>query len=329
KMAVARLVGAHSPGEIALVESASIAWYKAFEALEFKPGEVILTSMAEYGTNFLGYLRAKKRYGIEIQVVPDNEFGEIDLAKLEEMIHEKVKLISLTHIPTNGGLVNPAAEVGQIARAHGITYLLDACQTAGQMPIDVEEIGCDFLAATGRKFMRAPRGTGFLYARTSAMQDLDPPFTDLMGAEWESEFTYKVREDAQRFENFENNRAARVGLGIATDYALQIGPERIWDRVQGLASLMRKQLSAIPGVTVTDKGRIQCGIVTFVVESQIAEEIRAYLSSLGINVSVSADWSTRLDMADRNLTAVVRASVHYYNTKEEINRLCEAVENIS
>ena len=319
--AIASLIGAESANNIALVESATIAWYKAFHSLGLKKEDKILTSHVEYGSNFIGMLQAKALLGVEIIVVPSDSWGQVDVQALESLIDEKVALIAITHIPTNGGLVNPAEEIGEVARKHNIPYLLDACQAVGQYPLDVQKIGCDFLAATGRKFLRAPRGTGFLYVSPRMMDKVEPPFPDNWSASWETAESYAWREGATRFENFENSRAACLGLGKSVDYILEIGIDNIWQRVQLLADQLREKLSAVPEIAVKDLGKVKCGIVTFVVEGAKIEAVQAYLAKNQINVSLSTPASTRLDMEERELDGVVRASVHYYNTEKEIDRL--------
>ena len=324
---IARLLNA-KPEEIALVENATVAWQMAFHAMikAFKPGDKILTVEAEYATNFISYLQAKRDHGLEIVVVPSDETGSVDLAALESMIDNQVKLISMTHIPTNGGLVNPAAAVGAVAKKAGVLYLLDACQSVGQVPVDVAEIGCDALSVTGRKYLRGPRGTGFLYMREDLANRLEPPFLDLHAAKWTGAESYEVRPGAKRFENWEFYVAGVVGLGVAVDYALNFGMDAIHARLSGLADKLRDQLDAIAGVRVTDIGREKAGIVTFVKNGIDPLSIKESLSPQKINVSVSGSSSTLLDMDKRGLAQVVRSSVHYYNDETEIARFCAAVE---
>ena len=322
--AAAELLGCESD-EIAFIENATRAWDMAFYALPFAPGDRILTARAEYASNVIAFLQIAERTGAVVEVVPSDETGQISVDALEGMIDDRVKLIAITHVPTNGGLVNPAAAVGKVARAAGITYLLDACQSVGQMPVDVGEIGCDLLSTTGRKYLRGPRGTGFLYIRRELGQRLEPPFLDLHAATWVAPDRYEIRRDARRFENWETNYAGKVGLGVAIDYALGWGLGAIWDRVQTLSSALRSGLEAIPGVTVRDIGSEQCGIVTFTADGMGAREIQEALAARSMNVTISTVTSTRFDMEARGLDEVVRASVHYYNDEAEIKRFCEGV----
>jgi selenocysteine lyase/cysteine desulfurase len=236
-----------------------------------------------------------------------------------------VKLIAITHVPTNGGLVNPAEQVGKAAKEAVIIYLLDACQSAGQMPLDVNKIGCDLLSATGRKFLRGPRATGFLYVRNNVLQSLQPPFLDLHAATWTAENEYEIRSDARRFENWEQNFAGKIGLGAAIDYAMGWGLEAIRDRVFNLAERLRSQLRQIPGVKIHDIGKVKAGIVTFDPAGKDPDQIKQQLSSRNINVTVTSRSATLLDMQDRALEKLVRASVHYFNTDEEIDRFCKAL----
>lgn len=317
---VARLLNA-ATDEIALVENATVAWQMAFYALPFRRGDRILTAEAEYAANYVAFLQVARRTGAIIDVVPSDAGGQLDVNALERMIDGRVRLIAITWVPTNGGLVNPAAAVGKIARARGIPYLLDACQAVGQMAVDVEAIGCDMLSATGRKFLRGPRGTGFLYVRRALLQRLEPLMIDHFAAPWVARDSYQLRADARRFETWENNYAARLGLGAAIDYALDIGMGPIEQRCRLLADRLRSGLASICGVKIRDLGSRPGAIVSFTMEGYEADAIVSSAAAAGITIGASDPSSTRIDAEIRSLPPLVRASPHYYNTEAEIDRL--------
>lgn len=321
---VARLIGAEAD-EIAFIENATRAWDLAFYSLEFKPGDRILTCVSEYSSNYISYLQVAKKTGAEIVVVPDDESGQIDLAALERAIDRRTRLVSISHIPTQGGLVQPAEAVGKIANDAGVLYLLDACQSVGQLPVDVRRMGCDFLSMTGRKYLRGPRGTGFLYAKRATTSDIEPVFLDNHAAKWTDDQAYTTRDDARRFENWERYFAGVIGLKVATDEANELGVEAIWARLRVQADGLRARLSSVKGVTLTDLGKLKGAIVTFAVAGADHVVLRDKLRAQAINVSVSTQFSSRLDLRRRGLTNVLRASVHVYNTEAELDRFVEAL----
>jgi cysteine desulfurase / selenocysteine lyase len=323
---LAKLLGA-SRREIALADNATRAWDVLFYAMRLEKGDRILTTTSEYVSNWAAYLHARDSKGVDVVVVPDDGHGSIDLERLERMVDEApTALITLNHMPTNGGVVNPAAGVGSIAAERGIPFLLDACQTVGQIPIDVNEFRCDMLTATSRKYLRGPRGVGFLYVRDEFIEQLNPVFVELENAPVVLPDRFDLATSARRFETWEKAYANVVGLGAAVDYATDIGVDDIWDRVQSLAAHVRRLLSEIDGVTVHDRGEVQGGIVTFDIDGRQPLEVQELLAERSINVSTCTPFSAPVDMHRRGIDGLVRASVHAYNTDEEIDELVAAVE---
>jgi selenocysteine lyase/cysteine desulfurase len=325
---IARLINAGTE-EVAIVENASTAWHLAFNGIPFEKGDEVITSEMEYVTNLIGFLNAQKTKDIRIITIPQDGAGNFNAAAVEEAISPRTKLIAITHLPSTAGNILPVADIGKIARRHEILYLIDACQSAGQMPLDVKDMNCDMLSVTGRKYLRAPRGTGFLYVRKEIQDRLQLLFMDGHSISWVGERDFKVRDDARRFELYEKNRALVLGLGTAVGYALDLGLERIWQRVRLLATLLRHRLAGIEKVTVNDRGDHLSGIVTFSVGGMEAADVKAALAKKNINVSVGKAVSTLVYMNRHHLTGIVRASVHYYNTEEEIESFCTTLIAIS
>jgi cysteine desulfurase / selenocysteine lyase len=320
----ARLINC-APAEIAIIENATRAWDMAFYAIPFKPGDRILTAKAEYISNYIAYLQVARRTGAKIEVIPNDESGQTSVEALRSMLDKRVKLISISHVPTHGGLVNPAAAIGKVAREAGVLYLLDACQSVGQMPIDVAKIGCDILSTTGRKFLRGPRATGFLYVRRDLIEQLEPPFLDMRAARWVARDEYEIYPDARRFENWETYYAGKVALGVAIDYALDWDVAVTWARIKQLTSRLREGLEQLDSVSLHDLGKERCAIVTFKVQGMNSAEVKRKLVAQGINVSSLLKEYSWLDLGERGIEDLARASVHYYNTEEEVERFCEAV----
>ena len=327
---VARLLGAHRD-EIALVDNATRAFDMAFHALPLRDGDVVLTTRSEYPSNVIAILRAARDRRIEVRYIPNDASGQLSLDGLEEMLREpRVRVVTVSHVPTQSGLLQPAAEAGRLARARDVWYLLDATQTAGQLPLDVQALGCDALAATGRKFLRGPRATGFLYVRRERLAAMDPIPVDLHAATWTGPETYELRPDARRFETWEQHIAGLLGLGAAVDYALTWGLDATWGRIDALAGRLRTLLAEIPGITLRDPGARRCGIVTFTVDGMTAAEVKAALAARPrrINVSISTVNSARLDFPARGLDTVVRSSVHYYLTEDDLDEFAWALREL-
>jgi cysteine desulfurase/selenocysteine lyase len=311
---------------IALTCSATDSWLRAFLSVPLAAGDRILICQAEYASNAIAIMQRARRVGAVIEVIPDDHTGVLDVAALAAMLDERTRLVAITHAPSQNGLVNPVEAVGQAMRASGTEawYLLDSCQAVGQLPIDAIAIGCDFLTATGRKFLRGPRGTGFLYASDRALT-LEPALLDLHSATWVQEWDYALAAGAARYESWERPAAAMLGLGAAADYALAIGIDRIAMRIGVLATGLRDRLADLPGVTVRDRGQVRTGIVTFTVDKLPAAAVVIAIRNAGINVSLSTpDYSLR-DFRAQRVEGLVRASPHVYNDENDLDRMIAVV----
>ena len=321
---LAELIGA-LPSQIALFDNSTHAWNAACYSVPLQAGDRILTGRNEYGSAVLAYLQLAQRTGAEVVVVANDDSGQLDVAALAGLIDERTKLIGLTWVPTAGGLVNPAADVGRLARAADVLYLLDATQAVGQFPIDVSAVGCDMLTGTGRKFLRGPRGTGFLYVGHRALDRLDPFVAEIRSATWDGGRSFTWVNGARRFETWENSYLNVVGLGAAVRQALDIGLDRIGRRSAALGARLRTGLAEIDGVTVHDLGREQCAIVTARLAGVDTGAVADALSRRGINVSTTVAEHNQFDSEVRDVHPLVRLSPHYYNTEAEIDEAVGAV----
>jgi selenocysteine lyase/cysteine desulfurase len=326
--ASARLLNC-SADEIAFSDSATRAWATAFYAFDLQPGDQVLVGSAEYGSNLVALLHQTNKLGIELVPVPDDVSGQIDVSALQRLINKQVKLICLTHIPSGNGLINPAEKVGSIARAANIPFLLDACQAIGQLPLDVEQLGCDILCATGRKFLRGPRGTGLLYVRKALIEQLEPNQLNHHSAELLSTSRYKIRPDAKRFECWERSYAGQVALAVAIDYALGWGLETISERIKQLATDLRQKLTDLDAINLTDRGLERCGIVTFYSTHLPAEQLQQQLLLSNINTSIVPFSANPISTEKTGTPTLLRASLHYYNTGEEIQFFVDTLKRIN
>ena len=324
----ARLINSQ-PDEIAVIENATRAWDMAVYGYKFSPGDRVLLCRAEYVSNVIALLQLKERHQIEIIVIDDDEYGQIDLVHLEQELAKGAEMVTLTHTPTSGGLINPAESVGTLCNAYDTFFVLDACQSIGQTPINVKEIGCQVLSATSRKYLRGPRGVGFLYVEESALDQIEPPFLDLRAATWTSDMGYEIVDGAKRFENWETNFAGKLGLGAAIDYALDLTVEKTSIRLKALAEILRSKLASLNQLSIHDQGKDKGGIVTFSIEGLKSEVVSQKLRAQKINTSTTAPGAARFDLDHRGIPTVVRASTHYYNSEEEIDCFVSAVAALS
>jgi selenocysteine lyase/cysteine desulfurase len=315
-----------APDEVAFTDSATRSWLAAFDAVPLAAGDRILCTEAEYAGNAIPLLRRAEEVGATVSPIPSDATGAVDPAALLELLDERVRLVSLVHVPTNGGLVNPVAPVVDAAHSVGALVMLDACQSAGQMPL--AGLDADIITGTGRKWLRGPRGTGFLVVRRRVFDRLRPRQVDLYSGDWVAPDRYELRSDARVFELWESSVADRLGLVAAFRYALDLGVDAIAAAVRDRAEHLRHGLAEVPGVTVHDLGTQRCGLVTFSVEGVPAAEVRDRLGERDITVTVSGASSTRFDMTRRGLTEIVRASPHYFVSPAQLDEAIAAVAKL-
>ena len=323
----ATLVGC-SFEEIAITHNASDSQAKILFAFPFKRGDVVLTTEIEYSNNYMNLLQLKKQKGIKIRIVKNEKDCSFNMEKFENAIDEKVKLIAATHIPTSSGQIAPVEEIGSLAKKYKIPYLLDACQSIGHCPVDVKKIGCDFATATSRKYLRGPRGVGFLYVRKSFFEKLHPQVIEAWFANWKSATSFEVEKSAKMFEGFEKSYANMVGFSTAIDYQNQLGIHNTWERIQMLSFQLREKLNHLKNVKVVDPKVNLSGIVTFVKKGVDCDSIAQSLAAQKINISITRPFSSLIDLKKRKLPEACRASVHYYNSEAEIDKLVTAIDKI-
>jgi selenocysteine lyase/cysteine desulfurase len=327
--AVAALV-ATAPRNVAIVENATVAFFQALSAFDFEPGDVIVTTRNDYISNQLAYLSLAQRRGVVIRRAEDQPTGGVDPESVRTCLRDRrVRLLAVTWVPTNSGLVQPVETLGGIAEEAGVPYLIDACQAAGELPIDVARLRCDFLSATARKFLRGPRGIGFLYVADRALsRGLFPLYVDMRGANWCSADAFELTADARRFENWEFSYALVLGLGAAARYALEVGVERGGERARSLAASLRSKLTNKLGWRVLDRGEQLAAIVTVEVPGIPAPELVLRLRERDINTSASLRDYAVIDMDEKRAATALRVSPHYYNTETELAALVSALESL-
>ena len=320
--------GAHN---IAFAPSATDAFARALSSVPFGRGDVILTTRDDYISNQIAFFSLRKRFGIDVVHAPNVPEGGVDVDAMAQLMRQRrPRLVAATHIPTNSGLVQPVAEIGRHCRELDLLYLVDACQSVGQYRVDVDQLGCDFLSATCRKFLRGPRGSGFLYVSDRALAaGHEPLFIDMRGAHWVGFESYAPVDTASRFEDWEFSYATVLGAAAAIRYALAIGIDAIAERTPALGGGLRDRLAEIDGVRILDRGRERCAIVTFTLSGWTAKAVQHELGVRAINSSVSLREYALFDFTDKAVDSCVRLSPHYYNTEQEVDRVVAVVGELA
>lgn len=324
---LSRLLGGKA-SEFAMTSSASDSWGRAFYSVPMKAGDNVVTAFNEYCSNYVAFLHRAKRDGIEIRVARPDENYALDTKHLGELIDDKTKLIAISHVPSSSGQINPVAEVGRIAKAAGVLYLLDACQAIGQLPVNVDDIGCDMLAGTSRKFLRGPRGVGFMYVSSQALNKLDPVMMSNQSAMWTASNQMDVRADTRVFESWERSVVVQLGFGAALDYYHSLNSAASMERTIELGDYLRQKLEGVEGIAIADPAGPLAAIVTFEMVGHDPVEVKAKLARQKIAVNVASVVHTRLDLEARGIESLLRASPQYYTLHEEIDRFVEAISLI-
>jgi selenocysteine lyase/cysteine desulfurase len=326
---VAGLLGAQ-PRNVAVVENSTVAFFQALAAFDFHPGDVIVTTRNDYISNQLAYLSLARRCGIEVRRASDLPTGGADPQSVRELLRDpRVRLLAVTWVPTNSGLIQPVEVLGEVAESAGVPYLIDGCQAVGEIPVDVARLRCDFFSATARKFLRGPRGIGFLYVSDRARKRGDfPLYIDMRGADWVDADSFEPAPDARRFENWEFPYSLVLGLGEAARYANSVGVERGGRRARELAAALRSKLQGLPGFRVLDRGKDLAAIVTVEVAGWDASEVVNLLRQRSINTSASLRAYAVIDMDEKRAASALRLSPHYYNTEGELDTVIEALQSL-
>lgn len=311
-----------APRNVAFTASATDAYNRALSSIPFKPGDVILTTNNDYVSNQIAFLQLQDRFEVKLVRAEDLPEGGVDPASVEALIKKhRPRLVAVTHIPTNSGLIQPVEEIGKLCRQYDCLYLVDACQSAGQLPLNTQEIQCDYLTATFRKFMRGPRGAGFLFVSDRVLdQPMAPLFLDLHSATWPEADEYELDASAKRFENWERSYALVQGATAAVNYALQIGLENIARQVQHNAAYLRGRLAESDQLRVLDHGQNLGGIITVHIPGKKPGPVKAALREAGINTSLVFRGSALIEFDRQGVEWALRLSPHYYNTAEEMDR---------
>ncbi len=318
------------PQNIAYTTSATSAYSQALSAIDFAPGDVILTSTNDYASNFIAFINLQKRYRIKIELLENSPSGEVDVLSLARKLEQlKPKILAITHIPTNSGLIQPLQKISDIAAQHEAIFLVDGCQSVGQLPIDLKAIRCDFFSATFRKFLRGPRGAGFLYVSDRILnRGFAPLFPDMFGADWIGLEEISLRTDARRFEEWEKSYALLLGAKAAVEYVLQLDMPKLSQRTLDLAGDLRNSLQSIDGLQLLDRGTNLGALVTFHVPDTSGESLKEALNQEGINCSLAVRTSAYIDFLEKNVEWALRLSPHYYNTKEEVAEVTAKVAKL-
>ncbi|MFI8106512.1 aminotransferase class V-fold PLP-dependent enzyme [Streptomyces sp. NPDC086023] len=313
--------------DVALFDNATRAWSSAVGALRLTGTGRVWITPYEYAGNLILWTELRRRTGLRVEVVPLTPSGDLDLDWMRRNIREDVAVVSVPHVPSGCGIVNPVEEIGRILAPWPCLYLVDACQSVGQLDVSVRRIGCDLLTGAGRKFLCGPRGTGFAAIGPRLRAAATPLFHDLHVADVTALHDYEVHTDsARRFEYAERSAAAVRGLDAALRHHLARTAEP--GTGHDARAAIRDAIAAVPGTRLIDPGTRHASLVTFVCADVSAARIRAELAARGVSVWVAQGNHTPLYLPGQGVDHAVRVSPHHYTSPQDTEVFARALREV-
>jgi len=330
---VADFINAKSDSEIIMTKNTTEGTNIIASGLKWKKGDKVVTSVIEHHSNFIIWLRVKNRYGVNVELVkPKTPMaqGLLDPADFEKVVDDKTRIVAVTHVSNVLGVITPIKEIAKIAHEHGAYVLVDGAQSVPHMRVDVQKLGCDFLAFTGHK-MCAPTGSGALYIKEELTEEVEPLCIgggSIADVELDN---YKLDKSPRRFEAGTPAIAEAIGLGAAVDYLGKVGMENIEHHEKELTRKMYEALNEIPQIEIYGpKPEHKIGITAFNVSDLNPHDVALALDvSANIMVRSGHHCALPLTKSVLNRPGSVRASTYLYNTKEEIEKFILAVREIA
>lgn len=317
------------PEEIAFTKNTTEALNLLARGLDLKRGDKVIATVLEHHSNLIPWQRLEKELGIELQIIKDNSDYIIDPSTIENAVDENTQLITMPWVSNVFGTRQPVEEVGKIADENDILFSVDAAQAVGHVPVDVDDIGCDFLAAPGHKGLLGPQGTGFLYISEKHLDEVSPMLYGGGIVESAREHSCQLVEPPQIFDAGTPNIPGIIGLGRAAEYVLDIGLERIEKRERKLIRKMH-EISDLNDVEIYGPKSPEkiAGVLSFNVDDMNPHELSSILDEVADIATRSGHHCADLAMGYFGLDATLRASVHYYNSVGEIEKFIETLNDI-
>lgn len=329
---VARLLNAASPNDVAFMDSASRAWNMALYGAELRPGDRVLTLSSEFGTNVLTLFHRARQVGASVEVIQCDAEGHFAMDDFAAAIAKGARMVAISHVVAHASIVNPVHEIGQLTNRYGAIYLVDGCQGVGQISVDVEAIQCDAYTGTGRKWLRGPRGTGFLYVKSSApfrTPHIDLSAADLVIGKDGQVVGVEVRTDARQFELWERSVAGMLGLSSAIGEYLAMQPGYVTDRIQTQADRLRAVVSDNPHLRLLGRRQSESGVIGFyLTEPKREGVVRENIERAGLGISTMSSWDCPLHFPQNGATTIFRLAPHYYTDESSMIAACEVLSQL-